>query len=287
MSLWSSFKSGLKNARKRISSYFSKANKADLIPSSSVAAEEHAAIDALLDSQQSDIKAIAEMKEFRKAAINSAKERADFATSAGAEYVVPELEKPTLDIDKRIKKANTITKKKGKEVEGTFTVKYEEPTIARDEIIEDGSFNIKTGKSSPVVKTVREPVQGPEVEGFDYSNIPKRTQSPQWRTRRYGQNGQISGASQEELNSTLKKKEVLDAADKATAEPIVNSNKNKTGGTGSDPGGEDTNPNHSSWKGTALWVAGGMAGGALLHKALSSNKGQQSNAQLYGQQPLY
>ena len=42
-----------------------------------------------------------------------------------------------------------------------------------------------------------------------------------------------------------------------------------------------------SWKATAAICVGAMALGAGLHKLLSNDRGQQSNAQLYGQQPLY
>lgn len=181
--------------------------------------------------------------------------------------------------DETVRQANA--KKSGKVV-----VKAAPVEMAEKEVVVDGSFNVRTGKTTPVIKTVKEPIQlGPETEGFQVSSISPTSQKPQWRTRRYGNKKQISGASQAELNAAREEMEAT--ASNATAEPIIASNNNKTGGTGSDPGGESTNPNHSSWKGTALWVAGGMAGGALLHKALSNNRGQQSNAQLYGQQPLY
>lgn len=44
---------------------------------------------------------------------------------------------------------------------------------------------------------------------------------------------------------------------------------------------------NSAWGSTAKAVLGTAVGGAALCAALSSSRGQQSNAQLYGQQPLY
>lgn len=47
------------------------------------------------------------------------------------------------------------------------------------------------------------------------------------------------------------------------------------------------NNNENQWSGTMRAALGTAVGGAALMAALSGNRGQQNNAQLYGQQPLY
>lgn len=74
-------------------------------------------------------------------------------------------------------------------------------------------------------------------------------------------------------------------AEKGTTLPAVAQEKAK--GTAPDTSQSDEVVSNSSWARSATMVMGGVLGGAALTAALSSNRGQQTNAQLYGQQPLY
>lgn len=79
-----------------------------------------------------------------------------------------------------------------------------------------------------------------------------------------------------------------DKAEKA-AEQAAGTTDAATGG-GQLAGNNPTPPDPSTdgrFKVGAGWVMGGVIGGAGLTYALMRNRGQQTNAQLYGQQPLY
>lgn len=73
-------------------------------------------------------------------------------------------------------------------------------------------------------------------------------------------------------------------AQKEKFKPVLKGNTSKTA---QEAAQEEAQEKGSSWARNATMVMGGVLGGAALTAALSSNRGQQTNAQLYGQQPLY
>lgn len=93
------------------------------------------------------------------------------------------------------------------------------------------------------------------------------------------------------VNNDIVKRAEQQSQDKAAqaAEQAAGTTEAATGG-GQLAGNNPTPPDASTdgrFKVGAGWVMGGVIGGAGLTYALMRNRGQQTNAQLYGQQPLY
>lgn len=93
------------------------------------------------------------------------------------------------------------------------------------------------------------------------------------------------------INNDIVKRAEQQSQDKAAqaAEQAAGTTEAATGG-GQLAGNNPTPPDASTdghFKVGAGWVMGGVIGGAGLTYALMRNRGQQTNAQLYGQQPLY
>jgi len=143
---------------------------------------------------------------------------------------------------------------------------------------------LETNKASVAAEKQREALAKAQADdlGEIYASNDLAGNAPVQSQKIYGIRSTLSAEKAKELNQGIDKAEKVatqaaDTAGAATGETLLKSNQPK----GTDPSTD------GRFKVGAGWVMGGVIGGAGLTYALMRNRGQQTNAQLYGQQPLY